>query len=65
MICERMPFVKPIGEVRPNSPASMPRITGGAVFGYRNCAVMGPDGQRSHVEREIDEAQAAVVRRIF
>ena len=40
-------------------------VTGGAVFGYRNRVVMGPDGQRSHVEREIDEAQAAVVRRIF
>ena len=40
-------------------------VTGGAVFGYRNRAVMGPDGQRSHVERQIDEVQADVVRRIF
>ena len=41
------------------------QVTGGAVFGYRNREVVGEDGQRSHVEREIDEAQAAVVRRIF
>ena len=40
-------------------------VTGGAVFGYRNRDVSGLDGRRSHVEREIDEAQAAVVRRIF
>ena len=40
-------------------------VTGGAVFGYRNRAVMGPDGHRSHVERAIDDTQAVVVRRIF
>ena len=41
------------------------QVTGGAVFGYRNREVVGGDGRRSHVEREIDDAQAAVVRRIF
>ena len=40
-------------------------VTGGAVFGYRNREVVGEDGRRSHVERAIDDAQAAVVRRIF
>ena len=34
-------------------------VTGGKVFGYDNVAVNG------HVERRINEAQAAVVRRIF
>ena len=41
------------------------QVTGGAVFGYRNREVVGGDGRRSHVEREIDDRQAAVVRRIF
>jgi Recombinase len=40
-------------------------VTGGRVFGYDNEKVLGPDGQRSHVERRINEAEAAVVRRIF
>ena len=40
-------------------------VCGGAVFGYRNHEVLGPDGRRSHVERVIDEQEAAVVRRIF
>jgi site-specific DNA recombinase len=44
------------------------QVTGG-VFGYDNVDVMipGPDGQpqRSHVERRIIEAEAAVIRRIF
>ena len=35
------------------------------MFGYDNVEVLGPDGQRSHVERRINEAEAAVVRRIF
>src|SRR5262249_21841720 len=34
------------------------------VFGYDNVPVM-IDGQRSHVERQINEIEAAVVRRIF
>ncbi len=41
------------------------RVTGGRVFGYRNVEVPGPDGGRSHVVREVAEAEAAVVRRIF
>ena len=28
-------------------------------------AVLGPDGRPSHVERRINEAEAAIVRRIF
>ena len=40
-------------------------VTGGRVFGYDNVEVFGRDGQRSHVVRRINEAEAAVVRRIF
>ncbi len=40
-------------------------LTGGRVFGYDNVEVVGADGQRSHVERRINEGEAAVVRRIF
>lgn len=40
-------------------------VTGGSVFGYRNREVLAPDGRRSHVERDIDDDQAAVVREIF
>ena len=40
-------------------------VTGGRVFGYDNVEVLGADGKRSHVERRINEAEAAVVRRIF
>jgi site-specific DNA recombinase len=40
-------------------------VTGGRTFGYDNVDVMGPDGRRSHVSRQINAAEAAVVRRIF
>jgi DNA invertase Pin-like site-specific DNA recombinase len=40
-------------------------VTGGRVFGYRNVEVIGIDGRRSHVVREIDPAEAVVVVRIF
>jgi DNA invertase Pin-like site-specific DNA recombinase len=40
-------------------------VTGGSVFGYRNRDVIGSDGRRSHVEREIDDAEAAIVQKIF
>ena len=40
-------------------------VTGGRCFGYDNVEIVGPDGRRSHVERRINEAEAAVVRRIF
>ena len=44
-------------------------VTGGRVFGYDNVPVMltGTDGQprRSHVERVINDREAAVVRQIF
>ena len=40
-------------------------VTGGRVFGYDNVDVVGPNGERSHVRRQINEVEAAVVRRIF
>ena len=40
-------------------------VTGGRCFGYTNVEVLGPDGQRSHVDRRINDAEALVVRRIF
>jgi site-specific DNA recombinase len=41
------------------------RVCGGQPFGYRNREVFGPDGRRSHVDREVHEPEAAIVRRIF
>lgn len=40
-------------------------VTGGRVFGYDNVHVPGADGRRSHVERRINEDEAAIVRQIF
>jgi DNA invertase Pin-like site-specific DNA recombinase len=40
-------------------------VTGGRVFGYDNIDVAGAGGTRSHVERCINEGEAAVVRRLF
>jgi site-specific DNA recombinase len=40
-------------------------VCGGDCFGYRNVEVKDLSGRRSHVDREIDEPQAEVVRRIF
>ena len=40
-------------------------VTGGRVFGYDNVEVRTADGERSHVERRINDAEAAIVRRIF
>jgi site-specific DNA recombinase len=40
-------------------------VTGGKTFGYDNVTVSTADGKRSHVERRINEQEAAVVRRIF
>lgn len=40
-------------------------VTGGRCFGYDNVEITNPDGTRSHVERQINEDEAAVVRRIF
>jgi site-specific DNA recombinase len=40
-------------------------VTGGRVFGYDNIEILDVAGHRSHVERRINEAEAAVVRRIF
>lgn len=40
-------------------------VTGERVFGYHNVNAMTSDGQRSHVTRQVNEEEAAVVRRIF
>lgn len=40
-------------------------VAGGVVFGYDNVKVTDAQGRHSHVERRINEVQAAVVRRIF
>jgi site-specific DNA recombinase len=40
-------------------------VTGGRVFGYDNVEISDVDGKRSHVERRVNEAEAAVVRKIF
>src|SRR5215203_1879767 len=45
--------------------AAAGEVTGGRVFGYDNLEVLDATGQRSHVERRINDAEAAVVRRIF
>src|SRR5437867_1118754 len=40
-------------------------VTGGRVFGYDNLDVAGAGGKRSHVERRINDVEAAIVRQIF
>jgi DNA invertase Pin-like site-specific DNA recombinase len=40
-------------------------VTGGSCFGYRNVEVVDASGQRSHVERVIEPAEAAIIREIF
>jgi site-specific DNA recombinase len=40
-------------------------VAGGSCFGYDNITITGPNGGRSHVERRINRAEAAVVRRAF
>lgn len=45
--------------------ARVGHVSGGRVFGYDNVEVIGADGKRSHAERRINEAEAAIVRRIF
>jgi site-specific DNA recombinase len=40
-------------------------VTGGRVFGYANVEILGADGKRSHVERRINDDEAAIVQRIF
>jgi hypothetical protein len=40
-------------------------VTGGWCYGYRNVEIAGTDGKRSHVTREIEMSEAAVIRRIF
>ena len=41
------------------------RVPGGLSFGYRKVRAFGPDGEPEKGLREIDEDQAAIVRRIF
>jgi DNA invertase Pin-like site-specific DNA recombinase len=40
-------------------------VTGGRVFGFDNVDVVDASGRRSHVERRINDAEAAIVRRVF
>src|SRR5262245_32350970 len=40
-------------------------VTGGRVFGYDNVEVPGSDGKRSHVVRQVNGTEAAVVEKIF
>ncbi|MCX6544363.1 MAG: recombinase family protein [Acidobacteria bacterium] len=40
-------------------------MPGGRVFGYDNVEIHAPDGRRSHVERRVNDVEAAVNRRIF
>lgn len=40
-------------------------VTGCKVFGYDNVEILGPNGKRSHVVRRINDAEAAIVRRLF
>jgi site-specific DNA recombinase len=40
-------------------------VTGGRTFGYDNIEVLDAGGKRSHVERRINESEAAVIRRVF
>jgi site-specific DNA recombinase len=40
-------------------------VTGGAVYGYRNVEITDATGRRSHVHRQVEDEQAAVVREIF
>ncbi len=48
-----------------NRKAKLGHVVGGGCFGYTNRAVIGPDGKRSHVERVINDREAAIVRQIF
>lgn len=45
--------------------ASAGHVAGGRLFGFDNVTITTPTGQRSHVERRINEAEAAIIRRIF
>jgi site-specific DNA recombinase len=40
-------------------------VCGGRVFGYDNIEILGIDGKRSHVERRINDGEAAIIRQIF
>lgn len=40
-------------------------VTGGRTFGYDNLDVAGPNGTRAYVVQQINDAEAAIVRRIF
>lgn len=40
-------------------------VTGGRTFGYDNIDVAGPNGTRAYVVQQINETEAAIVRRIF
>jgi hypothetical protein len=42
------------------SQARAGHVTGGRVFGYDNVAIDGAHRQRSHVERRVNESEAAI-----
>jgi DNA invertase Pin-like site-specific DNA recombinase len=48
-----------------SSKAKAGHVTGGRLFGYDNVDVCDAAGHRSDVTRQINEAEAAIVRRIF
>jgi hypothetical protein len=50
--------------VKSRDQAEKGHVAGGKVLGYKNVDVL-VDGKRSHVRREVDPAQADIVRRIF
>ena len=40
-------------------------VTGGRLFGYDQFEILGADGRRSHVDRQINGIEASVIREIF
>ncbi len=40
-------------------------VTGNRCFGYDNVVMSSPEGHRLHVERKVNEAEGAVIRRIY
>jgi site-specific DNA recombinase len=45
--------------------AARGQVCGGDCYGYRNVEMKNTDGRRSHVDRQIEQSEAEVVRRIF
>jgi hypothetical protein len=45
--------------------AQLGHATSGPIFGYRNVPLLNADGAKSHFVRQINEAEATVVKKIF